>query len=147
MDRLKGDDLAGVDVDLSLSIARLAIDRGRGVAIAGVGVIGESTCALFGVSGESCNFCLLGSLSSATSELKTGLSDGVRFLLSIRFGDMPGPRYLILRLAGDSTPFASPRLAGLPTEKRGPGLSRIELARRFGVDGPAGVGAVRKVLT
>jgi hypothetical protein len=141
VDRLRGDGLAGVDVALILSIARFAIDRGKGVAIDGLGDIGVSTEDLFGVSGESRSFCLLGSLSSATSVVKSGLSDGVRVLLNIRLGDMPGPRYLILRLAGDSTPLALPLSPGLPTENRGPGLSRIELTRRFGVDGPAGVGA------
>jgi hypothetical protein len=53
VDRLRGDGLAGVDVALILSIARFAIDRGKGVAIDGLGDIGVSTEDLFGVSGES----------------------------------------------------------------------------------------------
>jgi hypothetical protein len=131
--RLNGDGLAGVERFFVLSKAR-DVNDGTG------GLDGEGSCdeALdSGVAGAASVFWRLGSLSSATSDVKSGLSE-FRDLLSILFGDIPGPRYRILRLAGDSPFGPTSDRAGLPTENRGPGLPRIESIKRFGVEGPAG---------
>jgi hypothetical protein len=140
--RLSGDGLAGVERFLVLSNAR-DVNDGTG-GFDGDGSIDDAWDS--GVVGAASVFCRFGSLSSATSEVNSGFSE-VRDLLSIRLGDIPGPRYRIRRLAGDS-PFApASDRAGLPTENRGPGLPRTESTRRFGVDGPAGAWLSRMDLT
>jgi len=86
--RLSGDGLAGVDKFLVRSKARDVNDGTGGFDGNGSW---EAEVLDSGVVGATSVFCRLGSLSSAMSEVNSGLSE-LRDLLSIRFGDIPGPR-------------------------------------------------------
>lgn len=119
--RLLGGVGAGVSICIGLPVAegRSSVPRGNS----------ES---------KSTSLCRFGSLCSATSVVKVGFSRD-RPLLSIRRGDIPGPRYRIRRLAGESaaTLPVSDLPPGEPGVKSGPPLARTDSTRRLGVEGAA----------